>query len=244
MTILPAIFLVAFLWHAPWTAATAAAADSCGSERLGQLCVHINESALPEATSLITGLVSRVACSSRGDDSKDNEVQPTGRKLTVQVGAGALGEILRELDRRRVSYAFARNAKDDEAYGCEYQLIAVGSGAPVATMPSPDDASRSRARPVAPRSPARPAGVEFPTVAYDYLSMEDALPDVRLLDEHFDAMSSEDKKEALDVMQTLYQDWQLDEARRFIEEVARGGRRYNVDPSVNEHAMRITLSID
>jgi hypothetical protein len=119
---------------------------------------------------------------------------------------------------------------------CDVELVALspsGAAPPVAvTTPRPP-----------PRRPAMP-GSQLPELLLNYESREEALPDLLLLIERFDYLGADDRVTALNAMQTMYFDWRLLQARQFIERVALGDKRHEVQPEVGALAMKLITMMD
>ncbi|WP_125932118.1 hypothetical protein [Thiosocius teredinicola] len=211
-----------------------AAQAQCEQTGVRPLCVEMPASLDPQAGRLVTQLVRDRSCSTEVAPAKAGEAH----LLTAQVSEPELASILVELNRRRVSYAYAIVPNKRWQNACAYKLVPLRSALI-------DEATIYTSKKTQSAPAAQPTtNKTLPAMRYDYLTKDDAMPDFERLKDSFASLGDAEKREALGIMRDLYNEWGLREAQAFIGEVAHGSLQYRVNSSVRAQALKLASSID
>lgn len=214
------VLLLAWLaWAPAWSAPT-----DCGQGTMIDVCVRAIDTAPPAMLDAVRQVVADNACEGATDAGGMT------RSMTTESGLAAIQQRL-SLERRNFLWL-----ADAAARGCDVEVVVLSPSSPVAASMSVAT-SRPERRPT-------PPGSRLPELLVNYESRDEALPDLLLMIDRFDYLDADDRMTALNAMQAMYFDWRLPQARQFIEQVARGDRRYDVEPSVGALALRLLTSME
>lgn len=209
------------------------AAEGCSATESKPLCVELRESIDPAVARFVTQIVSDRSCTVDATDSSVNGAS----LVTASVSEKGVAEILSELNRRRMSYAYAVVPGKRRQNACVFKLVPLRSS--VVSNSAPLQTKKTTTAPQ-----EKPTPKSLPVMRYDYLSKEDVLPDFQRLRDAFSSLGDSDKQEALGIMSDLYNEWGLSEAQAFIADVAHGSLQYRVPSTVRNEAVRLASSID